>query len=52
MQLQYGVLSGMIGKVDGGIFKVVTLEDRESFPKEVTYIMRPKELRQAKIEEE
>ena len=53
-QLQYVVVNGLIGKVDGGIFKVATLEDKESFLQEVTYTMKPKgfvRCRQAKIEE-
>ena len=45
---------GLIGKVDGGIFKVATLEDKESFLQEVTYTMKPKDFircRQEKMEE-
>ena len=44
---------GLIGKVDG-IFKVVTLEDKESFLQVVTFTKKPKDFircRQAKIGE-
>lgn len=34
------MLSGMIGKVDGGILKVMTLEVKESFLQELMYNMR------------
>lgn len=53
-QLQYAVLSGMIGKVEGGIVKEMILEVKVTFLQEVTYGMRTKRFkrgRQVKLEE-
>lgn len=45
-QLQYSVISGMLGKVGGGVSKAMTLEVKESFLQEVACNMRPTGLRE------